>query len=114
MTVTYDGNKFGFAEKKMKVKDDVIIEIEMPRFLAMNDSLSSTITVINTTDKKGNVELSIKTSGSVKAFKNKFSLSLQPKGSSQIVLPIKAGNEIGNSKITIEAKGLADVKLKLE
>lgn len=114
MTVAYDGNKFGFAEKKMKVKDDVIIEIEMPRFLAMNDSLSSAITVINTTDKKGNVELSIKTSGSVKALKNKFSLSLQPKGSSQIVLPIKAGNEIGNSKVTIEAKGIADVKEEIE
>ena len=110
MAVSYDGNKFGFADKKMKVKDDLILEVEMPRFLAMNDSLNSTVTLINTTDKKGKVELSIETSGSIKSEKNKYSVSLNPKGTAQIQIPITAVNQIGESKITFTTSGLASVK----
>ncbi len=114
MAVSYDGSKFGYAEKKMKVKDDLIIEIEMPRFLGMNDSLSSTVTLINTTDKKGNVDLEVKTSGAIRSLKNKYSIKLDPKGTGQIQLPIKALNQIGESKIIFSTSGLASVKEEIE
>ena len=52
MAVAYTGSRFGAAEEHMKVADDLIIEPQIPRFLAPDDSLVMPVSVINTTDKK--------------------------------------------------------------
>ncbi|MBT8382645.1 MAG: alpha-2-macroglobulin family protein, partial [Ignavibacteria bacterium] len=50
MAVAYTDSRFGSAEEHMKVADDLIIEPQVPRFLAVNDSLVTPVTVINTTN----------------------------------------------------------------
>jgi uncharacterized protein YfaS (alpha-2-macroglobulin family) len=60
MAVAFTGKRFGSAESKMKVADDLIIEPQIPRFLAPNDSLVMPVAVINTTNKNCNVNVEIK------------------------------------------------------
>ncbi|HEX9740513.1 MAG TPA: MG2 domain-containing protein, partial [Ignavibacteriaceae bacterium] len=63
MAVAYSGSRFGSAEEHMKVADDIIIEPEIPRFLSTNDSLVSTVTLINTTSSNKNVNVVLKVEG---------------------------------------------------
>ncbi len=60
MAVAYTDSRFGSAEQRMKVADDLIIEPQVPRFLAVNDSLVTPVSIVNTTDKTADVEVSIK------------------------------------------------------
>ncbi|MCZ7616233.1 MAG: hypothetical protein M5T52_22430 [Ignavibacteriaceae bacterium] len=79
MAVAYTDSKFGSAENKIKVADDLILEPQVPRFLAVNDSLVTPVSLINTTDKAANVEVSINVEGPLKitsSTKKQFSLNL--------------------------------------
>ena len=51
--------------KSIKVSDDLIIEPEMPRFLSVNDNLTSNVTLINTTDSKSSVTIKATVSGPI-------------------------------------------------
>ena len=66
MAVAYTDSRFGSAEQRMKVADDLIIEPQVPRFLAVNDSLVTPVSIINTTDKAANVEVTLKVNGPLK------------------------------------------------
>ena len=63
MAVAYTDSRFGSAEQRMKVADDLIIEPQVPRFLAVNDSLVTPVSIINTTDKTANVDVTLKVEG---------------------------------------------------
>ena len=66
MAVAYTDSRFGSAEEHMKVADDLIIEPQVPRFLAVNDSLVTPVTVINTTNKVANIDISVNVEGPLK------------------------------------------------
>ncbi len=111
MAVAYSGSKFGSAELKMKVADDLILEPQIPRFLAPNDSLVMPITLINTTNKSGSVNVSVKTEGPIKlSTKSSQSVTVPPNGTQRVNFAVSAWNETGIAKIVIEASGLAKIK----
>ena len=66
MAVAYTGSRFGSSEKFMKVADDLIIEPQIPRFLATNDSLVTPVSIINTTNKTATVDVTLKVEGPLK------------------------------------------------
>jgi alpha-2-macroglobulin len=79
MAVAYTGSRFGFAEQNMKVADDLIIEPQVPRFLAIDDSLVTPVSIINTTDKTANVDVTLKVEGPLKITSStKKSLKIAP------------------------------------
>lgn len=111
MAVAYSGSRFGSAESKMKVADDLILEPQIPRFLAPNDSLVMPITLINTTNKSGSVNVSIKTDGPIKlTTKNNQSITVPANGTQRVNFAISTWNETGKAKIVIEASGMAKIK----
>ncbi len=115
MALAYSGSRFGSAEEHMKVADDIIIEAQVPRFLAMNDSLSTTVTVINTTGNKGNVNVNLKTEGPVNISSRAVqSVSVGANSTNHVTFSIKTGNEIGTGKIVFETSGIAKVKEEIE
>ncbi|MGE5797106.1 MAG: alpha-2-macroglobulin family protein, partial [Ignavibacteria bacterium] len=115
MALAYSGSRFGSAEEHIKVSDDIIIEPEIPRFLAANDSLASTVTLINTTSSNANVKINLKVEGplSVSTAKTQ-SVTIKPNSTQQVKFGIKTWNEVGAGKITFETSGFANVKEQIE
>ncbi len=115
MALAYSGSRFGSAEEHVKVSDDIIIEPEIPRFLATNDSLASTVTLINTTSSKADVKVSLKVEGPLSVSSSKTqSVTIKPSSTQQVKFGIKTGNEVGAGKITFETSGFAKVKEEIE
>ncbi|MDP4173368.1 MAG: MG2 domain-containing protein [Bacteroidota bacterium] len=111
MAVAYSGQKFGSAEARMKVSDDIIIEPQLPRFLSTNDSLIMPVTLLNTTGVKGKVTLGLKVSGPLKILsQQKQNLTISPNASALASFVIKTGKDIGQAKVTLETSGFAKVK----
>jgi uncharacterized protein YfaS (alpha-2-macroglobulin family) len=115
MAVAYSDSRFGSAEEHMKVADDIIIEPEIPRFLSTNDSLVSTVTLINTTSSGKKVDISLKVEGPMQIISDKSqSVSIKPNSTSQVRFGIKTWNDIGAGKIILETGGASKVKEEID
>ncbi len=111
MATAYVDKKFGSADKAMKVADDIIIEPEVPRFLTIGDSLVSTVTVINTSDKTGDVTVSLNVEGPLSITSSKDQkVRVEANSTGQVKFAVKNSNDIGKGKLTFATKGLAEVK----
>jgi len=111
MALVYDGPRFGSAEKSIKISDDLIIEPEMPRFLSINDKLTSNVTIINTTDKRSEVDIKATVHGPLEILSKVYqSLEIGPKSTGNVEFEFASTNNIGNAKIIFETEGSAEVK----
>ncbi|MCL4280313.1 MAG: hypothetical protein KJZ60_11660, partial [Ignavibacteriaceae bacterium] len=115
MAVAYTDSKFGSAENKIKVADDLILEPQVPRFLAVNDSLVTPVSLINTTDKAANVEVSINVEGPLKITSStKKTIQLKPNSTGNVTFNIVAQSQVGAGKIIFETNGLAKIKEEID
>ena len=111
MAIAYSQNRFGSAESKMKVADDLIAEPQIPRFLAPNDSLVMPVTLINTTNKAGTVNVSVNVEGPIKVVSSKSQSATIPANSTFVVnFALSTWNELGVGKILLETSGFAKIK----
>ncbi|MBE0571367.1 MAG: alpha-2-macroglobulin family protein, partial [Ignavibacteriaceae bacterium] len=115
MAVAYTGSRFGSAEQRMKVADDLIMEAQVPRFLAVNDSLVTPVSIVNTTDKTANVDVTLKVEGPLKITSSaKKSLMIEPNSTKSVTFGISAQPQVGAGKIIFETSGLAKVKEEID
>lgn len=106
MAVSYSGAKFGAAEKSMKVYNDLIIEPEVPRFLAPDDELIMPVTVINTTNKIQNTQIKVDAKDAVYVnSEGTQSITIQPNSHTTVEFKIKAKNTIGEGQIKLYTVG---------
>lgn len=111
MAVAWAGKKFGSASQPMKISDDVVVMPSIPRFLAPGDSLLLPVSLMNTTDKSGKVDVALRVEGPLKITGSKTqSVSLSPKGNARATFGIIADNASGVAKIIIETTGMDKVK----
>ncbi|MEJ2193506.1 MAG: MG2 domain-containing protein [Ignavibacteriaceae bacterium] len=115
MAVAYTDSRFGAAEEHMKVADDLIMEPQVPRFLAVNDSLITPVTVINTTDKVADIEISLNVEGplSITSSKKK-TLKIEPNSTGVAVFGIEAAAQVGAGKIVFETSGFVKIKEEID
>ncbi len=115
MAVAYSGSRFGNAEEHIKVADDLVIEAEIPRFLSTNDSLITTVSLINTTSSKGNVDVNLSVEGPLIIGSSKTQSTNVPANSTgHVNFVIKSGSNIGKAKIKFTTSGLAKVNEEIE
>jgi uncharacterized protein YfaS (alpha-2-macroglobulin family) len=115
MAVAYTDSRFGSAEEHMKVADDLIIEPQVPRFLAVNDSLVTPVTVINTTNRVANIDISVNVEGPLKITSSKKkTLKIEPNSTSVAVFGIEATEEVGAGKIVFKTSGFATIKEEID
>nr|MCU0386856.1 hypothetical protein [Flavihumibacter sp.] len=65
MAVAHAGNRFGSAEKTMKIADPVVISTALPRFMSPGDSIEIPVTLSNTTSQAISGTAIIKVSGPI-------------------------------------------------
>ncbi len=115
MAVAYTGSKFGSASANMKVADDIIMQAEIPRFLSQNDSLVSNISLINTTDKDGDVNVDIEVEGPVEIVSDDSkSVEVEANSSANVTFALKTNENVGPAKISISISGYDNVKEEID
>ncbi|MBN1446682.1 MAG: alpha-2-macroglobulin family protein [Bacteroidetes bacterium] len=110
MAVAYTGGRFGAAERRMKIADDIILEPQVPRLLTAGDSLLMPVTVINTTGKSGKVTVSLKTEGDLAVRSASSATVVVPaNGTAQAQFRVAAGRTPGKASLRLSASGIDDV-----
>jgi hypothetical protein len=115
MAVAYIGSRFGSADSYIKVADDLILEPQVPRFLAVNDSLVTPVSIVNTTDKTANVDVTLKVEGPLKITSSaKKSIKIEANSTKSVTFGILAQSQVGAGKIIFETTGLANIKEEID
>ena len=103
MAVAYKDNKFGSADKQMRVSDPVVISSSLPRFLSPEDEARVVVTLTNTTAKPLIATVKTTTEGPVSA--GKFSenkISIPANSEMQTVYSLTADKATGNARVKLQ------------
>ncbi len=108
MALAYKGDRFGSAQRSMKVADPVIITPALPRFLAPNDSMTMQITAFNTTDKKTSLKFEIETSGGVVPLARTVTLEIGPNEERFVNAALRTTNDIGKAVVKVRTTAFGE------
>jgi alpha-2-macroglobulin len=100
-------NQIGSIDKKIKVKDDVIIKPTLPRFLIKSDDVIVPIRLLNTTDEVQNISLLIQSNSNLSVGEYRRKIILKPQDSILEEVNVKALGE-GLSKLLIKVSNEKD------
>lgn len=105
MAVAATQERFGSAEREMKVASPVVASLAAPRFLAAGDSSFLSVDVNNTTTEAQVVTLKLSSNALLSGVADTRELSLAAGKRETIRLPISAQQALGNAQINLELAG---------
>ncbi len=109
MAVAHDGNKFGSEEKRIIVADPIVITPTFPRFLSGRDKFKVPITVYNSTDNPGKINVTLSVEGPMKIVsKNNITESFKAKEEKLLNFECKADNTSGKVHFRVDARGIEE------
>jgi alpha-2-macroglobulin len=115
MAVAFDGARFGSAEKRMKVSDDLILEPQVPRVLTTGDSLLLPVSVVNTTGRQARTVVRVASAGALRLRgAAEQSVDVPAGGSATALFAVAAAAEPGAATLDISARGPVTVSEKVE
>ncbi len=108
MALAYKGDRFGSAQRGMKVADPIVITPALPRFLSPNDSTIMPVTAFNTTEKPATLKFEIETSGGVDALVRSTTLDVGPNQERFVGIPLRTSNRIGKATVRVVTSALGE------
>ncbi len=106
MAVAYKGKKFGGVASPLKVREDVIIEPELPRVMTIGDTLTSVVTLVNTTSKTKSVNLKLEATGNIRLIKqSENSVKIEPNSTLSIFGKYTDNGEPGVGDVIYKLSG---------
>ena len=109
MAVVYKDNRFGSAQKSMKVADPIVISTSLPRFLSPGDSLIMPVTMSNTTAKPMSASVNIGTTGAVRVSgAANQNVQIAANSEKQVYFTVVADKKTGLAKITTTIKAISE------
>ncbi len=109
MAVAFNDSQVGEANTDLIVRDSVVADLTLPRFLAPKDKASATLLVDNVEGPAGNYHVDVTTSGAVVTNKTSFSLNLAAKARQIVSVPI-TGGEPGIGTVTLDFRGPGNIR----
>jgi hypothetical protein len=107
MAVAYKGNKFGSAEKTMRVADPIVISSGLPRFLSPGDEALVPVTLTNTTQREASAQIAVSGEGSVGVGDGNQSVSLSPNSEKRIF--VKVGTRgLGAGAVNVQVNSMGE------
>lgn len=107
MAVAYKGNKFGSAEKTMRVADPIVISSGLPRFLSPGDEALVPVTLTNTTQREASAQVQVWGEGAVGVADGNQSISIP--ANSEKRLFVKVGTRgIGTGAVSVQVSALGE------
>jgi len=110
MGVAYDSEKIGSGQNQLLVRDPVVIEPVLPRFLAVDDQSFINVSLHNVAGVAGDYTMTLSSCGVInlgKGAKTTFNVSLDKEASKSWRIPIQA-TRISNGEVKITLKGPND------
>jgi len=109
MVVAYKDNRFGGAEKQIRVSDPITLSAAIPRFLSPGDKVNMPVTLSNTTAKPVDVSVELVVKGTAKASGRVTQQVKIPANSEKLVeFNIEALQAVGQADISVIAKGAGE------
>ena len=108
MALAYKGDRFGAAEKPMKVADPVVLTPALPRFLGPNDSLTMPIAAFNTTEKPTSLRFSVSTTGPIEAPVRDAVLEVGANQEKYSLIGLRTGSQIGAGSVTVRTSAFGE------
>jgi uncharacterized protein YfaS (alpha-2-macroglobulin family) len=106
MAVAAGGTDFGYAQKKIVVRDPIVISPTFPRFVAVSDKFTVPVAVFNGTGKAGDFQLTMATNGPVSLISaDQQNLSLKNREEKLVYFDLQAKNALGKGAFTLRAQG---------
>jgi alpha-2-macroglobulin len=114
MAVAYKDNRFGGAEKQIRVSDPLTLSAAIPRFLSPGDKVNMPVTISNTTAKPVDVSVELVVKGTAKTTGSTYQqVKIQANSEKLIEFNIEALQAIGQADISVIAKGLGETFTEL-
>ncbi len=106
MAVVNSETNFGSAQKKVIVRDPIVISPTFPRFVAPGDQFTVPVSLFNGTGKSGEFALELKTEGPVEVLnESKITIILKDQEEKVARFSLRAKNGIGKLTFKTIAKG---------
>jgi uncharacterized protein YfaS (alpha-2-macroglobulin family) len=104
MAVVWSGDKLGNADRMMIVRDPVVADLVLPRFLAPGDTASAALNLDNVEGAAGEYTATLKTSGPLST--STATLTKQLGKGQRLLVPVSlTGSGLGIAGITLEVRG---------
>jgi hypothetical protein len=104
MAVAYNDDQLGEASAPLTVRDVVVADLSLPRFLAPKDTGTATLLVHNVEGPAGRYDVAISTTGAINAGTAHFTFDLKPGAKSTAGAPI-TGGEPGIGTVSLQLSG---------
>lgn len=108
MAFAYKGDRFGSAEKAMKVADPVVITPALPRFASPGDVFTMPLTAFNTTAKPTTLLFDVEATGSISVAQRNPELEVGANQERFVAVQLTAGPEIGKSTVSVRTKAFGE------
>ncbi|MGD0338839.1 MAG: alpha-2-macroglobulin [Bacteroidota bacterium] len=108
MALAYKGDRFGSAQKGMKIADPIVITPALPRFLSPNDSIIMPITAFNTTEKPVKLTFDIETSGGIVPVTRSATLELKANQERYVNVTLKSTYQIGKGVVKVSTRAFGE------
>ena len=106
MAVASNESSLGSMEQSVFVRDRIVIDPTLPRFLASKDEFNIPVTIFNGTGKDGKFDISIQVTGPVTIIdKNSAGIEVKKDGENVVIFKGRVGDSIGKASFTIKASG---------
>jgi uncharacterized protein YfaS (alpha-2-macroglobulin family) len=117
MAAAFNGEKCGSNSSDVTVKEDIIIQESLPRFMTFSDTITAKVTVFNNTGNDGTINVNMDVSGPARLGSDKSVGILIPNNRKETVnFTIISDDQPGNAVFDIDAAGesyTAHVKVEL-
>ena len=108
MALAYKYERFGSAQKGMKVADPVVLSPALPRFLSPGDVITMPVTVFNTTEKSVSLNLDVTTTGGISVVQQSASLDIGANQEKFAAFTLKASDQIGKAVVKVRTQALGE------
>ncbi len=106
MAVAYTINKLGHAEQPLTVRDPVVAEVVLPRFLAPGDKIMAALNMHNVEGAAGQYVATVKTTGATASAETRTATALGAGERKLLSVPVNAGDAgIGSIALHVEGPG---------
>jgi len=109
MAFAYKGDRFGSAERAMKIADPVVITPALPRFASPGDQFVMPLTAFNTTTTPTTLLFDVTTGGSLTAAQKNPELEVGANEERFVPVQLTAGSEIGKATVKIKTKAFGEI-----
>lgn len=103
MVVGADKDSYGSVEKEVKVKTDLIANLDLPRFLGLGDTVKVPVSLYALKDGIGEIKVSISSNGLVDVKNDKeIIVNMKKEGTKDLYFEIETKDAIGKAEIKLE------------